>query len=199
MYAYAGSAPLQGVDPDGRLVPQLPFILLKPKAPPPSPPPAPETGQCDDSDPTGKSSSSSPPSKTDTGDTSTVIPAMMDRCSSLFRIPGGCAGPEMGGGRGGDGPDGPIRVPPKMNVPEPPRGMTRSELGQIWGRAPAETERLTQSLDARIVQQHVDNGFTKEIATQWRNFYVNEAARNPENSAAIARTQFLDRLLSIAK
>jgi hypothetical protein len=61
------------------------------------------------------------------------------------------------------------------------------------------TQHLTENLTTSTVQQHIDNGFTKELATRWRDFYVNVAARDPSNNAAIARVQYLDKFLSLAQ
>ncbi|MGE0056290.1 MAG: DUF4951 domain-containing protein [Hyphomicrobium sp.] len=106
----------------------------------------------------------------------------------------------MGGGGGrADGPDGPTRVPPKLPPPNVPPGMKRSDLGNIWGRPPAETLHMMENLNAKVVQDHMNRGFTKDLANQWYRFYTNKAARNPSNEAALARMQFLQKFLGLSK
>jgi len=78
-------------------------------------------------------------------------------------------------------------------------GGVQNDLGQVWGRQAKETEALKQALDGAKVQEWQAQGFTKDLAESWRQFYANELARNPGNEAAAARIEFLKKFLELSK
>jgi hypothetical protein len=87
------------------------------------------------------------------------------------------------------------RLPP----PAVPQGMTLHAFGHIvmrWGAgseaARARTTTLTQ-------EELVRAGVTREMAEAWRDFYLHELRRNPQNPSAAGRAELMQRAIELLR
>jgi hypothetical protein len=84
-----------------------------------------------------------------------------------------------------------------MPNPPLPAGMkNNSELGKLmdWGNNSAKARARIQTLTRQELQ---NGGMTREIAEAWRDFYKNEALRNPGNPSAPGRVDLMQRAVDL--
>jgi hypothetical protein len=86
---------------------------------------------------------------------------------------------------------------PKLPVPD--FGMTNAQFGRLvgWGSGPEGALAATEALTAEAVARMEADGLTAEMATAWRDFYVNEFARNENNLTAGNRVDLMNKILSL--
>jgi hypothetical protein len=87
----------------------------------------------------------------------------------------------------------------RFPLPDLPEGMTRSQFGtdvMRWGTGDAEALARIDSLTREELQQA---GVTRDMALQWRDFYENELARNPNNPSAAGRAELMQAAARLLK
>ncbi len=87
---------------------------------------------------------------------------------------------------------------PKLPRPSTPNGMTQSQFGKElvgWGKGPQGALDQLGNINASSVAKMRQGGLTKDMATQWRDFYKNEFTRNANNTTAANRVQLMDKIL----
>jgi hypothetical protein len=88
---------------------------------------------------------------------------------------------------------------PKSTVPQTPSGMTLAKFGQQvmkWGRSGAEARARITTITREELES---SGVTKQLAKAWRNFYQQEAIRNPGNPSAAGRAELMDHAVKLLK
>ncbi len=84
-----------------------------------------------------------------------------------------------------------------LGPPDVPAGITRNEFGtrtMRWGTGDAAArERL-----ATLTREELERaGVTLTSAREWRDFYVNEMRRNPNNPSAAGRADLMQRAVEL--
>ncbi|HEY1014006.1 MAG TPA: DUF4951 domain-containing protein [Herpetosiphonaceae bacterium] len=95
---------------------------------------------------------------------------------------------------GPDCGDCPIR---RLPVPAIPCGLTLACFGQrvlCWSTGSEAARRRIASLTREELLGH---GVTCAMAAAWRDFYLNEIARNPRNPSAPGRVDLLRRVVAL--
>jgi hypothetical protein len=84
--------------------------------------------------------------------------------------------------------------PPRPALP--PSTSTLREFGELmkWGRGHATARARIATLTR---QELVDAGVTPQIATEWRDFYVNIARLQPSNPSAAGRAELMQRAVDL--
>jgi len=87
---------------------------------------------------------------------------------------------------------------PRLPRPSTPEGTTLSQFGKDtigWGSRPQGALDRISSIDSAAVAKMKDQGLTKDMATQWRDFYSNEFSRNANNITAANRVDLMNKIL----
>jgi hypothetical protein len=85
----------------------------------------------------------------------------------------------------------------RLPVPSTPGGMSLNQFGtrvMRWGTGD-ETARARRGTLAREELQRA--GVTREMAEAWRDFYINEKARNPSNPSAAGRADLMQHAVDL--
>ena len=76
--------------------------------------------------------------------------------------------------------------------------MTQSDFGKKvvgWGKGPQGALDQLKNINANSVAKMKEQGLTKDMATQWRDFYKNEFSRNANNTTAENRVKLMNKIL----
>ncbi|NWC93830.1 MULTISPECIES: DUF4951 domain-containing protein [unclassified Pseudomonas] len=87
---------------------------------------------------------------------------------------------------------------PKLDRPLIPEGMTQSQFGKDvigWGARPEGALQRLDTINASEVESMQEQGLTREMATQWKDFYSNEFSRNANNITAKNRVELMQKIL----
>jgi RHS repeat-associated protein len=85
------------------------------------------------------------------------------------------------------------RTAARADVPARPNGMTPNDFGtrlMRWGTGNSEARDRIGSVTREELQEA---GVTHQMAREWRDFYVNEVLRNPNNPSARGRAELMHR------
>jgi aspartyl/asparaginyl-tRNA synthetase len=84
-----------------------------------------------------------------------------------------------------------------LGPPDVPAGSTRSDFGariMRWGTGNA----AARARMATLTQEELDQaGVTLAMAREWRDFYLNEMRRNPNNPSAAGRADLMQRSVEL--
>ncbi|MCO8161692.1 DUF4951 domain-containing protein [Pseudomonas sp. 21LCFQ010] len=86
----------------------------------------------------------------------------------------------------------------KLDRPSIPEGMTQSQFGKNvigWGARPEGALQRLETINSSDVASMQKQGLTREMATQWKDFYSNEFARNANNFTARNRVKLMQKIL----
>jgi RHS repeat-associated protein len=87
---------------------------------------------------------------------------------------------------------------PKLSSPSIPNGVTQSQFGKEvvgWGRGAEEALNRLKNVTGADVAKMQQQGLTRKMAQEWRNFYANEFARNANNATARNRVDLMEKVI----
>jgi hypothetical protein len=82
-------------------------------------------------------------------------------------------------------------------LPSLPPGVSRAEFGQNimrWGSGDAAARERMSTLTR---EELIEAGVTLEMAREWRELYLREKARNPNNPSAAGRADLMQRTVEL--
>ena len=84
----------------------------------------------------------------------------------------------------------------RLPRPPIPGGMGLNAFGKFigWGTGNDAARARMQTITAQELRQ---GGLTVDMAVQWRDFYINEVARNPGNPSAAGRAELMDFIVGL--
>ena len=86
----------------------------------------------------------------------------------------------------------------KLAAPAVPEGVTQAQFGRNilgWGVGPQGAADRIGALTVDSVSKMQSQGLTREMASQWRDFYRNEFSRNSNNVTAQNRVELMDKII----
>jgi RHS repeat-associated protein len=84
---------------------------------------------------------------------------------------------------------------PRLPVPATPNNMSQAKFGELmgWGSKKQALDRIETITKEEMIRK----GVTKQMAEQWRDFYLNEAKRVPGNQSAMPRAQLMQKVVDL--
>jgi hypothetical protein len=90
----------------------------------------------------------------------------------------------------------------RLKIPSVPDGVTPNEFGKKviqWGTGAQAAIDREKNLTVNDVEEMKSKGLTREMATAWRDYYVNDQLRNANNPTAKNRIPLMEKILQLMK